>query len=169
MASQSNVLKHDLDSVEAELRVLADPRARVEAELLCITYEETLLRRQQRRLLHGMFAEKHGEGADASDDSVPAEVSAVTLGARCSVAQCAGCTTCRACPLSTRLWVYTCRACPLSTRLWIGTFVTIIEVHNPQAARQIGQPFELVVAAAGVPGLSGWWGRNMRCRPPHLE
>ena len=36
-----------------------------EAELLRITCEETFLRRQQRRLLHGIFAATHGEDADA--------------------------------------------------------------------------------------------------------
>ena len=51
--------------MEAQLRGLADRRARVEAELLRITCEETFLRRQRRRLLHGIFAAKHGEDADA--------------------------------------------------------------------------------------------------------
>ena len=42
------------------MRVLADRRAGVEAELLHITCEETYLRKQQRRLLHGILAAKHG-------------------------------------------------------------------------------------------------------------
>ena len=65
-ASQATV--RNLDSVERQLRVLADRRARVEAELLLVTCEETFLRRQQRRLLHNVFALKHGEDADAVED-----------------------------------------------------------------------------------------------------
>ena len=59
VASHTAVLKRDLEGVEAQLRFLANSRARVEAELLRITCEETFLRRQ-RRLLHGIFAAKHG-------------------------------------------------------------------------------------------------------------
>ena len=66
--SQATALRLDLDSVERQLRVLADRRARVEAELLHVTCEETFLRRQQRRLLHNVFALKHGEDADAAED-----------------------------------------------------------------------------------------------------
>ena len=56
VASPTAVLKRDPDGVEAQLRGLADRRVSVEAELLRITCEETFLRRQQRRLLHGIFA-----------------------------------------------------------------------------------------------------------------
>ena len=62
------MFRRDLDTVEGQLRVLADRRVRVEAELLHITCEETFLRRQERRLLHNVFALKHGEGADAAED-----------------------------------------------------------------------------------------------------
>ena len=48
-ASHSAVLKRELEGVEAQLRGLADRRARVEAELLRITCEEKLLRRHLRR------------------------------------------------------------------------------------------------------------------------
>ena len=60
--------------MEAQLRGLADRRARVEAELLRITCEETFLRRQQRRLLRGIFAPKHGEDADVVECSPELEV-----------------------------------------------------------------------------------------------
>ena len=60
--------------MEAQLRGLADRRARVEAELLRITCEETFLRRQQRCLLHGTFAAEHGEDADAVECSREVEV-----------------------------------------------------------------------------------------------
>ena len=60
--------------MEAQLRGLADRWARVEAELLRITCEETFLRKQERRLLHGIFAAKHGEDADAVDCSPEVEV-----------------------------------------------------------------------------------------------
>ena len=60
--------------MEAQLRGLADRRARVEAELLRITCEETFLRRQQRRPLHGIFAALHGEDADAVECSPEVEV-----------------------------------------------------------------------------------------------
>ena len=56
VASPTAVLKRDLEGVEAQLRGLADRRARAEAELLRITCEETFLFRQQRGLLHGVFA-----------------------------------------------------------------------------------------------------------------
>ena len=68
------VLKRDLEGVEARLRGLADRLARVEAELLRITCEETFLCRQQRRLLRGIFAAKHGEDADAVDCGPEVEV-----------------------------------------------------------------------------------------------
>ena len=58
--------------VEAQLRGLADRRARVEAELLRITCEETFLRRQQRRPLHGIFSAKQGDDVDAVKCSGPA-------------------------------------------------------------------------------------------------
>ena len=58
--------------VEAQLRGLADRQARVEAELLRIPCEETFLRRQQRRLLHGIIAAKHG--VDAVECSSEVEV-----------------------------------------------------------------------------------------------
>ena len=61
--------QRELDVVERQLRVLAERRARVEAELLHITCEETFLRRQQRRLLNGIFGAKYGEAAGAVDDS----------------------------------------------------------------------------------------------------
>ena len=48
MASPATVFWRDLDTVERQLRVLADRKASVEAELLHITCEETFLRRQQR-------------------------------------------------------------------------------------------------------------------------
>ena len=44
------------------------------AELLRITCEETFLRRQQRRLLHSIFAAEHGEDADAIECSPEVEV-----------------------------------------------------------------------------------------------
>ena len=69
VASPTAALKRDLEGVEAQLRCLADRQARVEAELLRITCEETFLRRQQRRLLHGIFAAKHGEDADAASSA----------------------------------------------------------------------------------------------------
>ena len=43
-------------------------------ELLRITCEETFLRRQRRRLLHGIFAATHGEDADAVECSPEVEV-----------------------------------------------------------------------------------------------
>ena len=67
-------LKRDLEGVEAQLRGLADRRARVEAELLRITCEETFLRKQQRRPLRGIFAAKHGEDDDAVERSPEVEV-----------------------------------------------------------------------------------------------
>ena len=45
-----------------------------EAELLRITCEETFLRRQQRRPLHGIFAAKHGEDLDEVKCSPEVEV-----------------------------------------------------------------------------------------------
>ena len=69
MESQATVFQRELDVVERQLRVLAERRARVEAELLHITCEETFLRRQQIRLLNGIFGAKHGEAANAVDDS----------------------------------------------------------------------------------------------------
>ena len=74
VAPPTAVLKPDLAGVEAQLRGLADRRARVEAELLRITCEETFLRRQQRCLLHGTFAAEHGEDADAVECSREVEV-----------------------------------------------------------------------------------------------
>ena len=47
ITSPTAALKRDLEGVEAQLRGLADRWARVEAELLRITCEETFLRRQQ--------------------------------------------------------------------------------------------------------------------------
>ena len=61
--------------VEAQLRGLADRQARVEGELLRIICDETFLRKQHRRLLHGIFAAKQGEGADAVECSLEVEVS----------------------------------------------------------------------------------------------
>ena len=69
MESPATVFQRELDVVERQLRVLAERRARVEAELLHITCEETFLRRQQRRLLNGIFGAKYGEAANAVDDS----------------------------------------------------------------------------------------------------
>ena len=43
VASPTTALKRELDGLEAQLRGLADRRARVEAELLRITCEETFL------------------------------------------------------------------------------------------------------------------------------
>ena len=63
VASPTAALKQDLEGVEAQLRGLADRRARVEAEPLRFTCEETFLRRQQRRLLHGIIVTGHGEDA----------------------------------------------------------------------------------------------------------
>ena len=74
VASPTAALKRDLEGVEAQLRGLADRRARVEAELLRITCEETFLRRQQRCLLHGTFAAEYGEDADSVDRSPRVEV-----------------------------------------------------------------------------------------------
>ena len=65
VAPPTAALKQDLEGVEAQLRGLADRRARVEAGLQRIACEETFLRRQQRRLLHGIFAAAHGEDAHA--------------------------------------------------------------------------------------------------------
>ena len=45
----------DADGVEGQLRGLADRRARVEAELVRATCEETFSRRQQRLPLHGIL------------------------------------------------------------------------------------------------------------------
>ena len=42
--------------------------------MLRITCEETILRRQQRRLPHGTFAAEHGEDADAVKCSPEMEV-----------------------------------------------------------------------------------------------
>ena len=69
MESPATVFQRELDVVERQLRVLAERRARVEAELLHITCEETFLRRQQRRLLNGIFGAKYGEAANTVDDS----------------------------------------------------------------------------------------------------
>ena len=74
VASPTAALKRDLEGVEAQLRGLADRGARAEAELLRITCEETFLRRQRRRLLHGIFAATHGEDADAVECSLEPEV-----------------------------------------------------------------------------------------------
>ena len=74
VASPTAALKLDLEGVEAQLRGLADRRARVEAELLCITCEETFLRKQQRRPLHGILAAKHGEDLDEVECSPEVEV-----------------------------------------------------------------------------------------------
>ena len=74
VASPTAALKRDLEGVEAQLLGLADRRARVEGELLRITCEETFLRREQRRLLHGIFAAKHGEDVDAVECSPEVEV-----------------------------------------------------------------------------------------------
>ena len=74
VASPTAALKLDLEGVEAQLRGLADRRARIEAELLPITCKETFLRRQQRRLLHGIFAATHGEDAHAVECSPEVEV-----------------------------------------------------------------------------------------------
>ena len=62
VVSPTAALKRDLEGVEAHFRGLADRWARVEAELLRITCEETFLRRQQHCPLHGIFAPDHGEG-----------------------------------------------------------------------------------------------------------
>ena len=56
VASPTALLKRDLEGVEAQLRGLANRRARVEAKLLRVTCEETFLRRQQLRPLHGISA-----------------------------------------------------------------------------------------------------------------
>ena len=74
VAPPTAALKRDLEGVEAQLRGLADHRARVEAGLLCITCEETFLRRQQRRPLQCIFAATHGEDAHAVDCSPEVEV-----------------------------------------------------------------------------------------------
>ena len=62
---------------ETKLRGLAGRRARVEAELVRITCEETFLRKQQCRLLLGIFATKHGEDPDAVDFNPEVEVAGV--------------------------------------------------------------------------------------------
>ena len=77
VATPTAVLERDLIGVETKLRGLADRRARVEAELVRITCEETFLRRQQRRLLPGIFAAKHGEDPDAVDFDPEVEVAGV--------------------------------------------------------------------------------------------
>ena len=74
MAFPTSVLKRDPEGVEAQLRGLADRQTRVEADLLRTTCEETFLRRQQRRLLHGIFAATHGEDADAVECSIEVDV-----------------------------------------------------------------------------------------------
>ena len=74
VASPTTALRRELEGVEAQLRGLADRLARVEAELLRTTCEETFLRRQQRRLLHGIFAAKHSEDADAVECGPEVEV-----------------------------------------------------------------------------------------------
>ena len=66
IVSPTAALKTDLEVVEAQLRVLAERRARVEAELLHVTCGETYLRMQQRRFSYGIFAAKHGEPRDAA-------------------------------------------------------------------------------------------------------
>ena len=71
VASPTAALKRDLEGVEAQLRGLADRRARIEAELLRITCKETFL---QRRPPRGIFAAKHGEDADAVECSPEVEV-----------------------------------------------------------------------------------------------
>ena len=76
VASPTAVLERDLLGVETKLRGLADRRARVEAELVRITCEETFLRRQQCRLLLGIFA-KHGEDPDAVDFDPEVQVAGV--------------------------------------------------------------------------------------------
>ena len=74
VASPTAVLKRDLEGVEAQLRGFAGRRARVEVGLLRITCEDTFLRRQQRRPLHGIFAAKHGEDLDEVKRSPEVEV-----------------------------------------------------------------------------------------------
>ena len=74
VAPSTAALKRDLDGMEPQHRGLADRQARGEAELLRITCEETFLRRQQRRLLHGIFTAEHGEDADAVECSPEVEV-----------------------------------------------------------------------------------------------
>ena len=78
LAAPTRVLERDLKGVETKLPSLADRRARVEAELLRITCEETFLRRQQRRLLQGIFAVRHGEDPDAVDFSPEVDVVGVS-------------------------------------------------------------------------------------------
>ena len=77
VASPTAVLERDLIGVDTKLRGLADPRARVEAELVRIICEETFLRRHQRRLLLGIFAAKHGEDPDAVDFHPEVQVAGV--------------------------------------------------------------------------------------------
>ena len=77
VASPTAVLERDLIGMETKLRGLADRRARVEAELVRITCEEMFLSRQQRRLLLGVFAAKHGEDPDAVDFNPEVEVAGV--------------------------------------------------------------------------------------------
>ena len=72
--SPTAALMRELEGVEAQLRGLADRRARVEAELLRIACEETFLPRQQRRPLHGIFAAAHGEDTHEVECSPEVEV-----------------------------------------------------------------------------------------------
>ena len=78
IAPATAALKRDLEVVEARFRVPAERRARAEAELLHITCGETYLRKQQRRFLHCIFAAKHGEMADTSEDPVPEDAAEET-------------------------------------------------------------------------------------------
>ena len=74
VASPTAAVKRDLEGVEAQLRGLANRRARVEVELLRITCEETFSHRQQRRLRRVIYAAKHGGDADAVECSLEVEV-----------------------------------------------------------------------------------------------
>ena len=79
VASPTAALKRDLEGVKPQLPCLVDRRARVEAELLRITCEETFLRMQQRRPLHGIFAAIHGVDADAAESGPEVDVASGLL------------------------------------------------------------------------------------------
>ena len=95
VASQNAV---DLEVVE--LRVLADRRAGMEAELPNITCEETYLHKQHRRLLHGIFAEKHGESPTRWTTPHPGMPQRNHWDPVIAPARLPGCTHCASCFLS---------------------------------------------------------------------
>ena len=104
IASPAVALKMDLEAVEAQLRALTERRARVEAELLHFTCEETHLRKQQPRFLHCIFAAKHVENAE-EDPAPERNRTGLLLRSRPSL-----------CPLR---FLFPLRVCATSTPLWV--------------------------------------------------